>query len=94
MAEREANIIGVASATRSGEILLNYVAPTARFGGVSSALLERLETELFASGLTHLSLWSTQTAHRFYASRGWVDSGNPVMEGGTMNFPMHKAATR
>ncbi|MEO1662508.1 MAG: GNAT family N-acetyltransferase [Pseudomonadota bacterium] len=73
-------------------MLLNYVSPRARFGGVSSMLLARLETELFDTGLSQLSLWSTQTAHRFYRSKGWVDAGDAVTEDGTVSYPMRKRA--
>lgn len=92
VAERDGEIIGVASATTSGEVLLNYVSPRARFGGVSSALVAHLETELFDTGLSQLSLWSTQTAHRFYRSKGWVDAGDAVTEDGTVSYPMRKPA--
>ena len=36
-------VLGVGFVTDAGEIMLNYVAPAARFGGVSRALLRALE---------------------------------------------------
>ena len=39
VAERERKIIGVGMASLSGDILLNYVHPDARYGGVSKAIL-------------------------------------------------------
>lgn len=81
---------GVAMASTGGEIMLNYVAPNARFQGVSSALLDAAETHLFGLGLTELRLWSTRTAHRFYQSRGWQDQGSPLEEDGMISYPMVK----
>lgn len=77
-------------ASTSGEILLNYVSPDARLCGVSSKLLSALEDGLFEAGHTKLKLDSTQTAHRFYRSRGWRDAGSPFLDGGMQSYPMHK----
>src|SRR5690349_17717078 len=40
VAEQDGMIVAVGSVTNGGEIQLNYVAPEARFRGVSRALLE------------------------------------------------------
>lgn len=82
---------GVAMASTEGEVMLNYVAPEARFQGVSSALLDAVETHLCGLGLSELHLWSTRTAHRFYQSRGWQDQGPPLEEDGMICYPMIKA---
>ena len=58
-----------------GEITLNYVAPKARFRGVSSALLNALEVSAVDRGARGFTLLSTETAHRFYLSRGYRDMG-------------------
>lgn len=70
--------------------MLNYVAPDQRFKGVSSRLLRALEQSLSNCGQTDLHLMSTQTAHAFYKSRGWLDSGPAVNDGGMVSLPMQK----
>ena len=77
-----AAIRGVGSVTDAGEITLNYVAPDSRFRGVSRALLAALEARAAERGSTRCTLTSTKTAHRFYLSRGYVDSGPPLEESG------------
>jgi GNAT superfamily N-acetyltransferase len=78
----------------SGEITLNYVAPEARFQGISSALLAALEARAAARGNTRCMLTSTETAHRFYLSRGYVDDGAPRGHFGTSRgYPMSKPIT-
>ena len=44
----------------------NYVAPDARFRGVSRALLGALEVRAAERGNVRCTLTSTETAHRFY----------------------------
>lgn len=84
-------ICGVGATAASGEILLNYVSPDARFRGVSKSLLARLEEHLRVSGLTAASLTSTQTAHRFYLGAGYEDDGPPKMWRGGEVYQMRKA---
>jgi GNAT superfamily N-acetyltransferase len=57
--------------TVGSEIIMNYVAPTARFHGVSTFLLAALETRAAERGNARCSLLSTETAHRFYLARGY-----------------------
>jgi GNAT superfamily N-acetyltransferase len=83
-------ILGVALAALSGDVLLNYVAPGARFRGISAALLTRLETELQAAGCVE----STRTAHVFYRARGWRDAGPPTECFGLPGYPMLKRLPR
>ena len=90
LAWRDGAIAGLGLASTAGEILLNYVAPDARLCGVSSKLLASLEEALAHLGQDKLSLVSTQTAHRFYLSRGWEDDGQPVIDDGMKTHPMHK----
>jgi GNAT superfamily N-acetyltransferase len=56
--------------TEAGKITLNYVAPEARFRGVSKALLRQLEADAKALGIAQSSLESTETALRFYRDLG------------------------
>jgi len=84
-------VIGVGSVTDAGEITLNYVAPVARFRGVSRALLSALEGRAAERGNTRCTLISTETAHRFYQSAGYVDDGVPKGKFGTSSgYPMSK----
>jgi GNAT superfamily N-acetyltransferase len=84
-------VFGVGSVTDAGEITLNYVAPVARFRGVSRALLVALETRAVERGNSRCRLTSTETAHRFYRSAGYRDDEAPTGEFGTsFGYPMSK----
>jgi GNAT superfamily N-acetyltransferase len=84
-------ILAVGSVTDAGEITLNYVAPEARFRGVSRALLGALEARALARDNTRCRLVSTETAHRFYRSAGYRDDGAPKGKFGTKSsYPMSK----
>jgi GNAT superfamily N-acetyltransferase len=85
-------ILAVGGVRDSGEITLNYVAPWARFRGVSSTLLAALERRAIQRGATSVTLLSTETAHRFYLARGYRDEGPSVGKFGTAaSYPMVKA---
>jgi GNAT superfamily N-acetyltransferase len=45
LAEDAGRVLGVGAITAAGEVTLNYVAPEARFQGVSRALLAALEAQ-------------------------------------------------
>ena len=84
-------VLAVGGVKDSGEITLNYVAPAARFRGVSSALLATLEARAAARGNSRCTLLSTETAHRFYLSRGYTDDGAPQEKFGTnSSYPMFR----
>jgi GNAT superfamily N-acetyltransferase len=84
-------VLAVGGVKDSGEITLNYVAPAARFRGVSSALLAALEGRAAERGNTRCTLLSTETAHRFYLSRGYADDGAPRGKFGTnSSYPMFR----
>lgn len=86
------SILAVGSVTDAGEITLNYVAPKARFRGVSRALLKALEARAFERGNTWCRLHSTETAHRFYLSNGYVDTGASIRKFGmNAGYPMSKS---
>jgi GNAT superfamily N-acetyltransferase len=71
----DSGLLAVAAAARpTAEILLNYVAPDARFRGASAALLAALERRLAAEGHREGRLESTLTDHRFYLAQGWRDA--------------------
>ena len=84
-------ILAVGSVTDAGEITLNYVAPSARFRGVSRAPLKALEARALERGSTECRLHSAETARRFYLSSGYVDTGEPSGKFGmSSGYPMSK----
>jgi GNAT superfamily N-acetyltransferase len=74
VAEEETRVLGVAAMNDAGKITLNYVAPAARFRGVSKALVAALEATARNLGLAECRLESTQTALQFYRRLGYVDA--------------------
>ena len=74
VAEEEGTLLGVAAMNDTGRITLNYVSPHARFRGVSTALVRRLEERARTLGLGECVLETTQTALRFYERLGYVKS--------------------
>jgi|SRR5215469_7975238 len=66
---------GFGAMTLKGEIMLCYVDPSARFVGVSSAMLDTLERKARLLGLDEVHLNGTVTARRFYEERGYVAVG-------------------
>ncbi|HZR77180.1 GNAT family N-acetyltransferase [Bradyrhizobium sp.] len=85
------SVLAVGGVKDDGEITLNYVAPPARFRGVSAALLNALEARAVERGAIELTLLSTETAHRFYLSRGYRDAGPSLGKFGTAaSYPMTK----
>ncbi len=71
--EDEGEILCVGAFSDAGEIQLNYVAPEARFSGISKTMLAHIESEMRERGIRNARLNSTETAHRFYLSAGWAD---------------------
>jgi GNAT superfamily N-acetyltransferase len=85
-------MLGVASVTDAGEIMLNYVWPDARFRGVSRALLGALESRAVERGNRRCTLTSTATARRFYRANGYIEDKPPAGEFGTHSgYPMSKS---
>jgi GNAT superfamily N-acetyltransferase len=91
VAEFEGDPVAAGAMTLDGHILLNYVAPSARFRGASDAMLAFMEQHAHEAGVAVCTLESTMTAHRFYLRRGYVDTGGASEKFGAPNFPMHKA---
>jgi GNAT superfamily N-acetyltransferase len=75
VAVEDGAILAVGMVSDAGEILLNYVSPSARFRGVSRALLKALEARARERGATIATLESTRTARRFYLSNGYAVTG-------------------
>lgn len=85
-----ATTLGVGGASDKGEILLNYVAPDARFRGVSKAVLTALERWLGSGGIEACRLDSTATARRFYLDRGYQEVDRSAWHGGMIAHHMLK----
>lgn len=80
VADRDGVVVGVGMATLSGEILLNYVCPNARFGGVSKAILAAIEGALRTRDVQYCRLESTITAYSFYENCGFQsEPGNALL---------------
>jgi GNAT superfamily N-acetyltransferase len=75
VAEGDSGILGVGGFNDGGEVILNYVAPSARFRGVTRSMLDHIEAAMKVEGLTDARLDSTATAHRLYLAAGWQDKG-------------------
>lgn len=92
VAVENGEILAVGSVTEAGTIGLNYVSPSARFRGVSRALLHALELRAVERGNVRCTLTSTETARRFYLANGYAENGPPVGGFGTTSgFPMTKS---
>ena len=87
-------LVAVGGFQLTGEITLNYVAPGARFKGISRAMLNRLEGEMIALGLTEAKLDSTRTALSFYRSAGWQEQGTSTKFACTTCLKMTKALSQ
>lgn len=79
IAEQDGRVLGCAAMNGVGRIMLNYVAPEARFRGVSKALVRELERIATDLGLEECRLESTQTARRFYRALGYVESAESYL---------------
>jgi GNAT superfamily N-acetyltransferase len=76
---------------QGSKIELLYVAPHARFRGVSKSLLASLEKEAIGVGIRELTLESTATALPFYSGRGYTPSGPSARGFGvTACYPMSR----
>jgi GNAT superfamily N-acetyltransferase len=88
------SILAVGSVTDAGEINLNYISPDARFRGVNRATVTALEARALERGADRCTLLSTETAHRFYRSAGYIENGAPQGKfGTTSSYPMSKRLT-
>jgi GNAT superfamily N-acetyltransferase len=92
VAIEDGKVLAVGSVTDGGKIALNYVSPDARFRGITRALLGALEARAVERGNVQCTLTSTETARRFYHANGYIETGAPVCEFGSMSgYPMAKS---
>ena len=90
LAETGDRLLAVGGVEHAGEITLNYVAPEARFQGISTAMLGALEARLRRRGIAQIRLTSTATARRFYHSRGYHETSRSIAVAGQLDFHMTK----
>lgn len=90
VAVEEGVILAVGAVTDAGEITLNYVSPDARFRGVSRAMLRALEARAIERGNSRCTLFSSETARRFYREAGYIADGPPQGKFGSPSYPMSK----
>lgn len=90
VAEENDRLLGVGGASQFGEITLNYVAPEARFKGVSKSIVAALEAHLRTLGLKQSRLTSTRTAHAFYIALGYENAEYPAQTGAAHDLKMYK----
>jgi len=72
------DVVGFGALNLDGTISLLYVAPEARWCGVSKALLAELEDEARRAGIRRITLESSRTALRFYDAAGYLPAGDPI----------------
>ncbi|MFL6660306.1 MAG: GNAT family N-acetyltransferase [Massilia sp.] len=75
VALREGKLVGVALLTQAGKLSLCYLLPEALHLGIGKAMLDAVETQARAWGISVLRLHSTSTARDFYARNGYVLAG-------------------
>lgn len=92
VAEDGGQILAGGGVRPDGEINLNYVAPEARFRGVSKRMIAELEGHLRSLGVDEARLESTQTARDFYLSVGWrAIAETPSRFGGAPSIAMRRS---
>lgn len=95
LANKTPQIVGSWIIEPGNSVLLAVdVSPDARFRGVSRAMLTALEARALERGTDRCTLLSTETAHRFYRSAGYIENGAPQGKfGTTSSYPMSKRLT-
>jgi N-acetylglutamate synthase-like GNAT family acetyltransferase len=91
IAEKHHQIVGAASLSKTGVVLLCYLSPDARFLGVGKALLLALEDHARRCELKEMTLSSTETGYQFYLRNGFKDVGKELSSFGTPCIKMSKA---
>ncbi len=105
VAEQDGRVVGcigyTPAADPSGvELKKLYVSRSAREGGIGGRLTERVEAAARRRGARFIDLWSDtrfETAHVFYARRGWRKSGATRElhdKSNTVEFYFEKPLTR
>jgi len=75
VALRDGELVGVALVTQAGKLSLCYVVPEALHAGMGKAMLDSVETQARAWGVSVLRLHSTAAGRDFFARNGYVLAG-------------------
>lgn len=75
VAERDAQLVGVALVTQAGKLSLCYLLPEAQHAGIGKALLEAVETQARYWGIGVLRLHGTAAGRAFFTRHGYVLAG-------------------
>lgn len=75
VAVRDGEVVGVSLLTQAGKLSLCYVLPEALHAGIGKAMLDQVERQASAWGVSVLRLHSTATARDFYARNGYISAG-------------------
>ena len=75
VAERDGQLVGVALLTQAGKLALCYVLPEAQRLGIGKALVEGLEAQGRAWGISKVRLHATSSSSGFFARRGYHSAG-------------------
>ncbi len=90
VAESHHQIVGAASVSKTGMVLLCYLSPEARFRGIGKALLLALEDHARRCKLEEITLSSTETGYQFYLRNGFKDEGKELSSFGIPSLKMRK----
>jgi GNAT superfamily N-acetyltransferase len=94
VAEDGGRIAAVGGLRKDGNVILNYVAPSFRFQGLSKGMMAELERRAAQLGVHTVYLDSTVTARGFYLSLGYQDATDSGARRGLTSYPMRKAFGR
>lgn len=75
VAVRDGAVVGVSLLTQAGKLSLCYVLPEVLHSGVGKAMLENVEAQARAWGVSVIRLHGTAAAHGFYVRNGYVSAG-------------------
>ncbi len=75
VALRDGALVGVSLLTQAGKLSLCYVVPEALHCGIGKAMLQQVEQQALAWGVSMIRLHSTATARAFFARNGYISAG-------------------
>lgn len=75
VALRDGEVVGVSLLTQAGKLSLCYLLPEALHQGIGKAMLQAVEMQARAWGISVLRLHSTATARDFYLRQGYISAG-------------------
>jgi GNAT superfamily N-acetyltransferase len=75
VALKDGELVGISLLTQAGKLSLCYVLPEALHLGIGKSMLQAIEQQARAWGISVLRLHSTATARDFYARNGYILAG-------------------